>query len=222
MTDNERFQRTISFLSETHFRLGVDLALKAKELEASEVYSEENRSQSQRYAIGAVVSAANSMEASINQFFNFEVSDSIDSKKFSLSEEEKENIKSWWNPSDIKPILVKYQKALELGGKTQFIESSNPYEDAVLLNSLRNKLVHYKPKWTEVGNIEQIEQIYGGKFTENQLYKTFPTYFPARCLGFGCAKWALETTYNLVTDFYERMGKPNHFSEFVKQGKALL
>lgn len=222
MSGSETFDKTISFLSETHFRLGIELALKVKGLEASGNNTEANRSASQRFAIGAIVSAANCMEASINQFFNYEVSDPEYSKKFSLSDADKENIKSNWNPRDFQSILAKYQQALNDGGKAQFIENSNPYEDAALLNSLRNKLVHYMPKWTETGNVEFLEQKYGGKFTENQLFKTYPTYFPNRCLGFGSAKWALETTYNLVTDFYNRMGKTNPFSQFVENEKAHL
>ena len=222
MTSHEIFKREITFLSETHFRLGIDLALRGKGVEDSGISDYTTRGKSKQYAIGAIVSAANSMEASINQFFNYEVEDTSSLSPLDLSDAERDNIISWWNPNSRMPIVNKYQEALTRGGKDPFDTRANPYKDAELLNMLRNKVVHYKPNWIEIGGPEQIEQIYGVKFPVNKLFKDYPTYFPNRCLGFGCAKWALETTYNIVEEFYRRMGKCGHFSSFLEKEMAQL
>jgi hypothetical protein len=174
-------------------------------------------------AIGAVVSAANFMGATINEFLNFRVTDSHYGMSLALSGEEKSNIDSWWDPNEINmSILNKYQNALEKGGKTKFDETIKPFEDAQLLVYLRNQIVHYKPNWIEVGSVEEAESTYGSKFNENQLSKSFLTYFPNKRFGFGCAKWALESAYNLTKEFYSRMGEDTPFPKSLEKENEKL
>ncbi|PGA40069.1 hypothetical protein [Bacillus toyonensis] len=219
--------KIISFLGEAHFILGVDLALQGKKLENSDTEeSYEKRTDSRNYAIGAITSAANFMEATINECLNYHIKNFTHNSKLALTSEQKNNVLSWWEPiknNERHSILHKYKTVLEKSGQNTFDEETNPYQDAKLLVELRNNLVHYKPEWVEYeGNTEEFEIKYGGKFDPNPLYSNVPSYFPNKCLGFGSSKWALITAYNLAEDFYRRLGCDNPFNDYLKDAKNQL
>ncbi|EDZ56986.1 conserved hypothetical protein [Bacillus cereus H3081.97] len=219
--------KIISFLGEAHFILGVDLALQGKRIEDANILdSHEERTKSRNYAIGAITSAANFMEATINECLNHHMKDSTYNLKLNLTPEQRNNVLSWWNPikdTERRSILSKYQTVLKEAGQSEFIKGTNPYQDANLLVILRNSLVHYKPEWVELeGNTEELEVIFGGKFPRNPLFSEHLSYFPNKCLGFGSSKWALESAYNLAKEFYSRLGDSDPFTKLLEEAKKQL
>ncbi|MEO0941606.1 MAG: hypothetical protein AAFY30_08605, partial [Cyanobacteria bacterium J06642_12] len=44
------------------------------------------------------------------------------------------------------------------------------------------------------------------RFAENPLVFGTKPFFPDRCLGHGCAKWALDSCVSFVEEFYSEMG----------------
>lgn len=110
------------------------------------------------------------------------------------------------------PIVKKYEIALALAGKTTFDTGMPPYQNTKSVIQLRNYLMHYEPEWIEVqpgiGNIaneHKLKKILKGKFSENPLaYKTEP-FFPQKCIGHGCAEWAIENCIAFTDEFFQNL-----------------
>jgi hypothetical protein len=103
-------------------------------------------------------------------------------------------------------ILNKYQLALSVSDGDPFDQSSSPYFDAESLFRLRDALVNYlnfKPV-ARRGLHSRLD----GKFPLNPYVAESARWFPDRCLGAGCAKWAVSTAEVFGDDFCRRMGIP--------------
>lgn len=109
-------------------------------------------------------------------------------------------------------ILQKYQIGLALTGSSEFDEGSEPFQSARLLVELRNWLVHYEPTWEPVPAHEssgefpphKLMRRLRGKFAENPLCHKDAPFWPYKCLGAGCARWAAEAAHQLMDAFFER------------------
>jgi len=44
------------------------------------------------------------------------------------------------------------------------------------------------------------------EFSANPFYATGNAFLPDRCLGYGCARWAVETSVEFVNEFWKRIG----------------
>ena len=109
--------------------------------------------------------------------------------------------------------LGKFQMALLLARKQEFDAGTPPYQDVDLLIKLRNALVHFEPESAAAGqpadqeDMQKMEQKLGKKFLQNELMQGVGNpYFPDKCLGFGCAKWAAESSLTFADDFLSRIG----------------
>lgn len=113
-------------------------------------------------------------------------------------------------------ILGKYQKVLALRGLEAFDQGSEPYQSVDVLIKLRNALVHFKPEWHD----EQIEHLrlgerFRGKFALNSfISEGTGVLFPQRCISYGCAKWAVESSLAFIKAFCERMELSFRFEQF--------
>jgi hypothetical protein len=155
----------------------------------------------------SIFSSCFSLEATINGCF-FEWADMGEAFKSG----DKKRISSLWSLNIPRTanygILEKYEIALALFGKGEFAKGSNPYQDAKLLVQLRNALVHYEPSWEPVAQREKDDDVtihkltrsLRGKFSENPLCARSAPFWPIRCLGSGCAHWAVDTSSIAVTD----------------------
>ena len=112
---------------------------------------------------------------------------------------------------------VKYNVFLDIMGKDEFDEDSDPLEPTLLLTTLRNELIHYTPQWVE-GELpkDYTEDEYGfeedlrGRFDLNPLTPDSSSVFPTQCLSYGCAKWALRYVRSLAYEFSNRVGFDLH------------
>ncbi|MBD2093603.1 hypothetical protein H6F90_00340 [Trichocoleus sp. FACHB-591] len=124
-----------------------------------------------------------------------------------------------YNLIDSIRTLEKFQIALSISKKQVLDPAASPYQDIKYLVSMRNTLMHYKPqKIVSQSNIPSIpvtEKINGlnfaalesaNKFEQNPLFEGGNAYFPDRCLGYGCAQWASNSSFNFVQKFYLQLG----------------
>ncbi len=125
------------------------------------------------------------------------------------------NVGSWiidalqeiWPNIEDKPTLTKYQIALIISRKDKFDKGLNPFQDAARLIGLRNALVHYKPEWdTELKEHKKLESSLNGRFPISPFSNENDSFFPKKCIGHGCAAWAVKTSIEFITSFYDRLG----------------
>lgn len=164
------------------------------------------REDQRSFAIGAVVCAVAFLEAAVNELYlaaldrNQQVFEHIDKTIPELLAE-------FWPEVEPKPALLKYQTALILARVGPLPTGQAPYQDAASLFALRNALIHFKPEWdTELDEHAKLEQRLVGKFAQNPFAARGDAFFPKRCLGFGCAGWAVETAKTFYSAAMNRVG----------------
>jgi hypothetical protein len=107
---------------------------------------------------------------------------------------------------------------LHLLRKPPFETGKQPWQDARLVISLRNELVHYKSNWP--GEIEKpklfkaLEEL---GFRPPPFSKDAYNFFPDRCLGAYCARWAVEAISEFIRALYERLGVVSPIQPFLEQ-----
>ncbi len=107
---------------------------------------------------------------------------------------------------DTSSVLNKYQLALSVSDGDPFDQNSSPYFDAESLFRLRDALVNFLNS-RPVGR-RGLHSRLDGKFPPNPYASSSARWFPDRCLGAGCAKWAVSTAEVFSDDFCRRMGIP--------------
>ena len=170
---------------------------------------EDVRMHHRSYSIGAIVSAAGFLEAAINELYL----SAVDGNPNVIpNKQDREVLGAVWADLDGQgraTVLTKYDLALALTGRERFDRGANPFQDADNLVTLRNALVHYKPEWSNaLDKHQRLADRLRGKFPENVLIQQHPSieFFPHRCLGHGCAQWAVQSALRLYEGFSERMG----------------
>lgn len=103
-------------------------------------------------------------------------------------------------------VLNKYQLALSVSDGDPFDQNNSPYFDAESLFRLRDALVNYL-NFRPTGR-RGLSNRLDGKFPLNPYAPHGARWFPDRCLGAGCAKWAVSTAEVFGDDFRRRMGIP--------------
>jgi len=207
---------TVAVKSHISLYLAASAALFARQARAIEgehdfSASEEVKMHHRSYAIGAVVSAACFLEAAINELYLAAVDKN---PNVIPSEHDREVLASVWDDLEGQArssILTKYQLALALTRRARFDTGANAFQDAENVVNLRNALVHYKPEWSNALKKHQtLANRLRGKFGQNPLLPRQGSieFFPHRCLGYGCAKWAADSALRFYSEFTQRMGLP--------------
>jgi hypothetical protein len=166
-------------------------------------------SQHRIYVVAAVLSAVAALEGTINELF----ADAIDhpeGRAKELNAEARNRLaKGYTGGVERASVLEKFQMALLLAAREPFDKGLQPYQDAALLIKLRNALVHFEPGWVvTIGWNKQLEDFAKHlhmKFSENPLAGSGNPFFPDRCLGSGCAEWAVRATEAFLVDFHSKM-----------------
>lgn len=129
-------------------------------------------------------------------------------------------MKETWHDERKLKLIEKYEKALCIVKSESFDRGAEPYQSAASLISLRNALIHYKPEW--IGTGESYNNTINEKLRqklENKIKKLNPMtpegslFFPHRCLGYGCAKWAVESSLNFSNEFFSKIGLPSNLDQ---------
>lgn len=182
--------------------------------EAAQVEAHELRMQTTAYAMSAVSSAVAFLESTINEFYARACQPEL---HFSLPFDAGtvEVIADVWASGLAKrsglPVLDKFQLALTLARKTKFAVGQAPYQDVYLVISLRNALIHDVPDWQyhfslDPKDTHKLERMLHGKFALSSVFSDHAVFMPSRCLGHGCARWAVVTCLDFVDEFNARMG----------------
>lgn len=207
-----------SSLSLSHIKSAVHLAKLSYDIEVADdgTRPSELFYVHRAYVIGSIITAVSYLEATINEFFA-DIAD--DSSSIQLSPDAKALMNIMWKPGIEKSaIMEKYQIALTLAQKNIFDKGGEPYQSASYLNELRNALVHYKPEW--VGNENDDKRTLSKNLRDklvNRIKNLNPlanagncAFFPHKCLGYGCAKWAVESCVQFTDEFFSRIGLPSN------------
>jgi hypothetical protein len=165
------------------------------------------------YVAGAVFSAVASIEATINEFFidaqhgdphTFKGADPVFPPLLA---------QMWEVISQNPSTLAKYQTALILAKKPKFDRGVSPYREAADLIQLRNALIRYKPEWsTDQREHRKSEKRLKGRFALNPFTISTDAFFPKRCLGHGCAEWAVQSGVSFINQFFDQLGLPTIFA----------
>jgi len=195
------------------------LASEAKRIEdgydgVSNEYLQEHHVLHRGLVVAAVVSSASCLEAWINEFFSDADEPHVATLK-PLSESIRETMAGLWNlgiPRTAKySILEKYNIAYFVIKNKKLDMSRNPAQDVGCLVQLRNALVHYEPNWQEHESIakdaHRLEKIMKSRISIcNKLTGGPNPFYPDKLLGYGCAKWAVETSVNFINNFCNDIG----------------
>jgi hypothetical protein len=114
-------------------------------------------------------------------------------------------------------MLTKYQKILAIGGKSPFDDREPGLSNIKALIEIRNFLMHYKREWVVLKNSgepgdgkdstgEKFEKILMRKFAPNPFAGKNQPFFPDKCLGHGCAEWAVLNSLIFADEFFRRLG----------------
>jgi hypothetical protein len=153
--------------------------------------------------------AVATLEANVNELLKNPMSN--------IPEQDAGLIKEIWNLFESKSrIFDKYDFALLSKRKEKLDKKSDVYKNSKKLITLRNELVHYKPRWTSENGIHRdIEQQLIGKFPLSPFTSTGDAFFPKRCMSYGCAKLAVDTALNFLTNFSNLSALQDNFENII-------
>ena len=197
--------------STQHLRAAKHFATQAARIETRCVGLDRPAPVSHRaYITGAVISAVAGLESSINELYLEAVDRNVKALK-GLTEAQVLALSGHWRKNNRDAnTLGKYQRALRMCKVAQFRPKAQPFTDALDLVKLRNALIHYAPEWDdETKEHAHLKTRLNNKFPLNRLTKQASLWFPHRCLGSGCARWAWETAFALLNEFCSRLGLPS-------------
>ncbi|HEX6574935.1 MAG TPA: hypothetical protein VF042_08170 [Gemmatimonadaceae bacterium] len=159
------------------------------------------------FVTAAVLSSVAYLSASINELY-LEVRKLSQSGEPHVRRELDLLVEAWPRISRVQ-VLQRYQLALAVADADQYNPARMPYLDAESLIRLRDALLSYDAEWDdERGKRHTLESRLAQKFAPSPLVSSRRPWFPDRCLGAGCAKWAVETVQTFTNDFYARMALP--------------
>jgi hypothetical protein len=171
----------------------------------------------QAYVLNSIISSVAFLEAFINELF-CDSQENIEYIKKSLDNASVTRLSRMWELEVPKTasykIVQKYQIALTLTDKIAFGENDEIFQDIKTLTKLRNELIHYEPKWIEIfddpinerNNMINIgKRLQHKKISHNPFVEAGRPYFPDKCLGYGCAQWAVMSSLTFCEKFCEKM-----------------
>ena len=159
------------------------------------------------HVISAIVMAASSLEAFINEVFL--------NANIYLPQYDKV-LKARWPKYEQKKVLDKFQLAMRLRTKKRMDSGVSIYQNADTLILMRNAVVHFKPEWSHEKRIQKrIEQCIQKKFALSP-FAHGDSVFPDQCMSYGCARWCVETALAFVDAFCTQSGIENRYLIFSK------
>jgi len=193
-----------------------DHSQRAQRLEAAgkgDAWPQENWDTVKQLSTSAVVMATTALESVINEFYL----DAMAENSFAvgpIGPNALQTLRVLWPELERRrvSILGKYDCALTTCGKTPISKGEGVGQQAEGLIKLRNAIVHFKPEWSgERREHKKLEERLAPMFPSCDLAEQSSgsmSWFPFRCLGAGCAVWAVDTAQSFVSEFCDRLGLP--------------
>ncbi len=172
--------------------------------------------------ISAIISAASFLEAFINELCADMDDVNLEYAKAVLPSV-RETMAGLWNLGIPRtagyPIVEKYAIVYFIVKNARLDISQGPSQNVGLLTTLRNDLVHYEPSWIDhsrgqMKNAHHLEKRFRSiKIPLNTLTGGQKPFYPDQLLGYGCAKWAVDTAVTFIDVFCKEIGiTPYHES----------
>ena len=173
------------------------------------------------FVLNSVLSTVSFLESTINELY----ADVADGAYYYTDEKHEVLLRligeKWKNEKnfDRAPLLSKYQKILIIAGIPTFDEGDQAFANLRILIEIRNHLMHYTREWVVIGDGGSRgigEETTSGKFGKilRQKFATNPfalknqPFFPNKCLGHGCAEWAVVNSLIFTDEFFRRLELP--------------
>jgi len=113
------------------------------------------------------------------------------------------------------PILKKYLKALKILNIDYNLEEEAIYKDCNCLIILRNELIHFKPNWDLTPEDKRVElKNMGFRFMFSPFVGEGADLISMKCMGYGCAKWGVETAIKFIDKFSDVSKLSNRIETF--------
>lgn len=209
--DDEAAAPGRSRLYRQHMFSAYHFAENARALErgATDEITQEEKWNHRALVTGSILTAAAFLEASINELY-LELQNLSQSGQPRLPPRELALLLRVWPEVKGSPILHKYQVALSISDADTYDESKTPFVDADSVIRLRDALLSCTTEWEDSrGRHRTLEKRLRTKFPVSTLVSADAPWFPDRCLGAGCARWAVKTAQVFSDDFSHRMGIPS-------------
>jgi hypothetical protein len=173
------------------------------------------------FILNSLLSSVAFLESTINELY----ADATDEAYFFIDEKKETLLRAvreqWENEKnfDRAPMIAKYKKILDIAKKIQPDEHNPDFSDIRNLIEIRNYLMHYRREWvvvqkgpgankSEETQAEKFEKMLKNKFSENPLAQKNQQFFPDKCLGHGCAEWAVNTSIRFADEFFKNLELP--------------
>ncbi len=192
-------------------------------LEKDDLYSKDTA-----FVTGSLFAIVSFLEAAIREI----ISDIIKrhERTNEISSDIRSLIQTEWNKKSRDSlerisILNKYQRLSELIIQKNIDEDSELYNNLFNIIMVRNTLVHYDPKEYSIHspytsnnpNQYELTKFLDGKFAYSVFFeKSGNPFFPDKCLGYGFAKWALQSAI-LFTDIFHNSIKLKPIYDHIKK-----
>jgi len=173
------------------------------------------------FVLNAVLSSVSFLESSVNELH----ADAMDEEYSTIDEMHGTLLrtigKQWHNARnfDRAPMFTKYQTILAIAGQPGFDEGDQAFANVRILTEIRNHLLHYSREWVVIrsrrvpvdepeSTADYFEKVLHRKFAVNPLAAKHVPFFPDKCLGHGCAEWAIMNSIIFTDEFFRRLGLP--------------
>jgi hypothetical protein len=217
LTDTASYQSR-HYLAPAHLWMALHNARRAEELETELVGKAHFNIEHQTCVIATILGATAFLEALVNELFEDAVEWAISGSKSRLqplTDQELSSAASYWKSGgEGDRVIDKYQEALKVTSQPKINMGQRPGQDLKLLVDTRNKLVHFKPRWHDPQVQDSMQRAVGSKFSPNALLAgTNNPWFPGKCLGAGCARWACDTARTIADTWTVQLGLPNTYAD---------
>jgi hypothetical protein len=172
------------------------------------------------FALNAILSTVAFLESTVNELY----ADAADDAYFFADTEHEAVLRTigekWRNEKnfDRAPLITRYQKILAIAEKDPFDEGDQAFANVRQLVEIRNHLMHYKREWVVIGEekhqggtettSERFEKLLKKKFAKNPFAAANQPFFPDKCLGHGCAEWAIVNSVIFTDAFFRKLDLP--------------
>ncbi len=182
------------------------------------------------FILNSILSSVAFLESTINELY----SDATDNASLSVDEMNRvlfQKIRERWTNEknfDRAPVLTKYQKILSCADRPPFGETDPAFFNVKNLIEIRNFLMHYRREWVVLAKSRrlhddhetrgvQFEETLKHAFKENPFAHKNRPFFPDKCLGHGCAEWAVINSLIVTDEFFSRLDLPAPYDGVKKE-----
>lgn len=203
-TVTTRYSFTAQFIAGS-----VLLARRAAEIETEAAPSPERTCEHRAFVVGAILQSSAALEDEVGEIVQHGPGHHLGSNE--IDHAAHAFVSPLAEIIDRQPgVLARYDLLLHLLRRPPLERDRQPYQDADLLVSLRNELVHYRSR--DGGAMKTgalLRALKSKNFAPPPFVNPATNFFPRRLLGAACATWACEIAVRFIDYAYELIGKPS-------------